>query len=796
MKQSLLVLAATAILVFSPSHLFAQRTPQPQEVYKILGISVEGNELAEPSAIIANTGLKIGDEIVMPGDKISQAVKKLWQLKIFSDVQIAIDRKVGDGIYLVVKVTEFPRYEDTKITGNDEIDEDDILKKVALVRGQVLAPYELNKIQKDLKKLYESEGFLLADIKVSTEPIDTLKNRVNLIVRVDEGQDVKVRNIYFNGNTAIESGDLKGAMKETAEARWWKIFSSHKFDRKKYDEDKKLIAQYYAKNGYRDAQIVSDSIWYSDDKTDMNILMNVYEGPQYKVRSITWEGNTVYSDTVLNETLGFKPGDVYNKEKFEQNLRGNEAQNDVASLYLDNGYLTFNLEPEETRVAKDSIDINIRVYERNKFVIGQVNIKGNTKTYDKVIRRELYTRPGDYFSRGAIVRSIRQLSVLNFFNPEKIKPDYAVRDDGKTVDLSYEVEEKSSDNINASVGYSGAYGVTGAIGFTINNFSIAEPLSGGAGQILNFEWQFGEAARFRTFSIGFTEPWLYDTPTTLGVSLFDTRQSYYYDLAQTGGSIRIGRRFRWPDDYFRGDWILNAQANNVTDGRGYYLEGKTSQISITQIISRSSIDNPIFPVTGSNVSLSIQMSGGPVLPGTVNFHKWQFSSEWYMPLFNSSRVALYLASQFGYVGVFDDADVDRIPPTERFFMGGTGLGYIATTPLRGYEDRTIGPKNSVFSADSYGGRAMSRQTLEVRFALAINPIPIYLLGFVEGGNVWETIGKADFFDLKRSAGLGARLQINPIGLIGFDYGFGFDDVYPKDGNPDGWKFHFVFGRGF
>ena len=796
MKHSLLVLAVAAILVFSPSHLFAQRSPQPQEIYKILGISVEGNSLAEPSAIIANTGLKIGDELPMPGDKIAQAVKKLWQLKIFSDVQIAIDKKVGDGIFLVVRVTEFPRYEDTKIYGNDEIDEDDILKKIALVRGQVLAPYELNKIQKDLKKLYESEGFLLADVNVTTESIDTLKNRVNLVVRIDEGEEVKVRNIYFAGNKAIEEGDLKGAMKETAEARWWKIFSSHKFDRKKYDEDKKLITQYYKKNGYRDGQILSDSIWYSADKTDMNILINVYEGPQYKVRSITWEGNTVYSDTVLNETLGFKSGDIYNQEKFEQNLRGNESQSDVASLYLDNGYLTFNLEPEETRVATDSVDIRIRVYERNKFVIGQVNIKGNTKTYDKVIRRELYTRPGDYFSRAAIVRSIRQLSVLNYFNPEKIKPDYSVRDDGKTVDLAYEVEEKSSDNINASVGYSGAFGVTGAIGFTINNFSISEPLSGGAGQILNFEWQFGEASRFRTFSIGFTEPWLWDTPTTLGVSLFDTRQSYYYDLAQTGGSLRIGRRFRWPDDYFRGDWILNAQHNNVTDGRGYYLEGKTSQISITQVISRSSIDNPIFPVTGSNVSLSIQVSGGPLLPGTVNFHKWQFSSEWYMPLFNSSRVALYLASQFGYVGVFDEVDVDRIPPTDRFFMGGTGLGYIATTPLRGYEDRSIGPKTSILNMDSFGGRAMSRQTLELRLALAINPIPIYLLGFAEGGNVWETIGKADFFDLKRSAGVGARLQINPIGLIGFDYGFGFDDVYPKDGKPDGWKFHFVFGRGF
>lgn len=795
MKHSTLVLAAAAIvLVFSPSHLFAQRPTQ--EVYRILGISVEGNTLADASAIIANSGLKIGEQMTVPGDQISQAVKKLWQLKIFSDIAIDIERKLGDGVYLLIRVAELPRYEQAKIVGNDEISTDNIMKKVGLVRGQVLPPQENIRIQKDLKKLYEEEGYLLADITVSTEPVDTMKNRVNLVITIDEGPDVRVRNITFKGNAAFDDGDLRGAMKETAQKRWWKLFTSGKFDRKKYQEDKKLVSQYYKKNGYRDAQVIGDSIWYSDNKEDMNIQIHVYEGPLYKIRNIDWDGNTVYTDEILNERLGFRKGDVYNQEKFEQNLRGNEAQTDVASLYLDNGYLTFNLEPEETRVAEDSVDIRIKVYERNKFVIGQVNIRGNTKTYDKVIRRELYTRPGDYFSRAAIVRSIRQLSVLNYFNPEKIKPDYNVLPDGKTVDLTYEVEEKSSDNINASVGYSGAFGVTGAIGFTINNFSIAEPLSGGAGQILNFEWQFGEGSRFRTFTIGFTEPWLFDTPTTLGINLFDTRQSYYYDLAQTGGSLRVGRRFRWPDDYFRGDWILNAQHNNVSDGRGIYREGKSSQVSITQIISRNSIDNPIFPVSGSNVSFSVQVAGGPALPGTVDFHKWQFQSEWYMPLFNSSRVALYLNSQFGFISTFNSANLDKIPPIDLFFMGGTGLGYISTTPLRGYEDRSLGPRVSQFRSDADGGRAMTRQTVELRLALAINPIPIYILGFVEGGNVWESLKKADFTDLKRSAGFGARLQINPIGLIGFDYGFGFDDIYPRDGKPDGWKFHFVFGRGF
>jgi outer membrane protein insertion porin family len=419
-----------------------------------------------------------------------------------------------------------------------------------------------------------------------------------------------------------------------------------------------------------------------------------------------------------------------------------------------------------------------------------VDVKGNTKTHERVIRRELLTRPGDFFNRGAIIRSLRQLQVLNYFNPEKLKPDYHLVDD-KTVDLAYEVEEKSSDNINASVGYSGAFGVTGALGFTINNFNIIDPLSGGAGQILNFEWQFGTGSRYRTFTLGFTEPWLFNTPTLVGVNLFDTRQIYNYDLEQLGGSLRIGRRFKWPDIYFRGDWILNVQHNNVRDGRGYFTEGKSSQVSITQIISRNSVDNPVFPASGSNVSLSMQLSGGP-LPGSIDFHKWVFNSEWYLPMFGSSRIALYLNSQYGYVAPIYSNTV--IPPIDLFFMGGTGLGFIATTPLRGYEDQSIGPRRG---SDNFAvGNVMTKQTAELRLAIALNPIPIYILGFAEGGNLFESFSKANFFDLKRSYGFGARLQINPIGLIGFDYGYGVDDVEPRDGRADGWHFHFVFGRGF
>jgi outer membrane protein insertion porin family len=791
MENVLLAVVIVGIVLCSSTRLEAQRSQQPQEVYKVLGISVEGNTHADPAAIIANTGLKVGDELLLPSDQVGQAVRKLWLLKIFDDVQISIDRKVGNGLYLVVKVKELPRYENTEIIGSDDVSESDIEKKIPFVRGQVVQSRDLVKIQKEITKLYETEGMLLAHVKVTIVPIDTAVDRVILKVEIDEGKEVKVQHVDFEGNVAFENSDLQGAMDETKEAKWWKFWSSFKFDRKKYEEDKKLVTQFYRKKGYRDAEIISDSIWYSSDKEDMSILLRVFEGPQYKIRNITWEGNTVYPDAVLNERLDIKPGNIYDAQKLEQNLRGNEAQSDVSSLYLDNGYLRFSLEPRETRVAQDSVDINIKVYELNQFRIGHVAIKGNTKTHERVIRRELFTRPGDYFSRAAIIRSLRQLQVLNYFNPEKIKPDYAIVDD-KTVDLAFEVEEKSSDNINASVGYSGAFGITGALGFTINNFNILDPLGGGAGQILNFEWQFGTTTRYRTFTVGFTEPWLFDTPTLVGISVYNTHQYYNGDLEQTGGSLRIGRRFKWPDNYFRGDWIFTAQRNNVSDGRSIYREGNSSQVSITQVISRSSIDNPVFPTSGSNVSLSIQMSGGPFLPGNIDFHKWVFVSEWYMPMFGSTRFALYLNTQYGYTAPFYTNPI--FIANDLFFMGGTGLGYISTTPLRGYEDQSIGPRN--LAGIPTGGKVMTKQSVELRLALALSPIPIYLLSFAEGGNVFESFTKANFFDLKRSFGFSARLQINPIGLIGFDYGYGVDDVLPRDGRPDGWRFHFVFGRGF
>ena len=765
---------------------------------KILGISVEGNNSksgTEPGAIITNSGLKVGDLVTIPGDQIHQAIQRLWALHIFSDIQILVENRLAAGVYLLVKVTEYPRFDHAEYNGADDVSESDIAKKVSLTKGQILTPDDVNKVVKNIRLLYEDEGHLLAEIKPETVVGDTNKpNYVTLKFAISEGPSVTIDQVHFTGNTAFAEGDLKGELDDTKEKTWWQFWSHPKFERKKFEKDKQHLISFYRRNGYLDAEIVNDSTWYSPDKKKISVLLNVHEGAQYKIRSITWEGSSVYTSEVLTERLQFSPGMIYNEEKFEQNLRGNQDQTDVASLYLDNGYLKFNLEPDVKRVGADSLDISIHVYERNQFHVGQVEIKGNRKTHDNVIRRELFTRPGDYFSRASIFRSLRQLSQLNYFNPEKLKPDTRIVDD-ETVDLIYEVEEKSSDNINASVGYSGAFGVTGALGFTINNFSLSEPFSGGAGQVLNFDWQFGEGARFRTFSLSFTEPWLYNTPTTLGLSLFDTRQVFVYDLQQTGISLRVGRgRLSWLDVFSRLDYTVRFQRNDVFDNGGnpYYQVGKTTQFSLTQTLSRNSTDSPIFPASGSIVSLTTEVSGGPVLPGNVDYHKWLFNADWFMPFFGTNRLVLYASTSMGYLDGFTHDS--NIPPIEFFYMGGTGVGYIATTPLRGYEDRKVGPLDR--NQNEIGGRVFDKHTVELRLAVTMNPIPIYFLGFAEGGNVFSDFHHTDFFDLKRSYGFGARLLINPIGLIGFDYGYGADDVYPVDGNPDGWKFHFQFGRGF
>lgn len=815
-------------LIFS-SLLFSQ---QQKVSYKILGISVTGNKSADATTIIANTGLRVNDEISIPSDQANNAIKRLWNLGIFEDVQLAIEKSVADGIFLQIIVKEYSRLEKIVFRGYDELSEDDLNKKVSIVRGQTLKPQEISRIITKIKAEYEEEGYLNAQItpskylffqadtsdneitvtwrnekdlsqeyqstyeldKSSTvNSISRVKDRVMLIMDIEEGDEVTINQIRFNGNVAFDDDDLKSEFDETGETKWWKFWKSAKFKRDKFEKDKELLQKFYQKKGYRDFTVLKDTTILSADRKTIDVVVDVYEGNEYKVRNVIWEGNSVYPSEELDARLDLKKGAVFDYEKFEQNLRFNEKQSDVSSLYQDNGYLTAQIDPKEEKVASDSVDIRIKVIEGSRFKIGKVDVQGNDKTKDKVIRRELYTIPGSYFSRGYIMRSIQQLANLQYFNSEQLYKtgvDYKPVSDS-IVNLAFKVEEKSSDYLNASVGYSGAFGFSGSVGFTLTNFSILEPFRMGGGQVLNFNWQFGVGNFYRTFSLGFTEPWFMDTPTSLGFDLFDTRQRYVYDLRQSGITLRTGRRLTWPDDFFYVNAMLRFQYNDVIDGQGIYQTGLTRQYTFGVGIARTDIDNPIFPATGSKISLNGEITGGPFLPGNVDYYKLDLKAEWYKPLFKSKRFVLYSSAELGYIGEL--VDNTPIQPFEYYYMGGSGL-IIATTPLRGYDDRSLGSVDAA-SSSVIGSRVMTKFTTEFRVALAMEPIPIYLLAFAEAGNVFENLKTTNFFDLKRSVGVGARILLNPIGLIGFDYGYGFDRK-SVDGQAPQWMFHFQFGKGF
>ena len=811
------------IVFFSYASLYAQ---VEKTSYKILNISVSGVTSADHNTIIANSGLKVGDEITIPSDAIITAIKRLMNLNIFSDVQILIDKKIETGIFLSIKVEEYPRLEKIVLKGNDELSESKIIKEAPITTGQVIKYFEINRYLIKVKKLYDDDGYMNALITpeyynffradtakgkititwrnskdfskeyttnldvsdaVGSQRVERIKTRTILMLNIVEGEEVIVRNIEFQGNKSFENGDLVSTFDETKVSKWWKFWSKAKFKKDKFEKDKILLENYYKKNGYMDFRILGDSLVFSNNKKDLALFIKVYEGKQFKIRNISFDGNTVFPTVYLNTKLGFKKGDIYDQEKFETAINASAKQDDLRSLYMDSGYLLFDVLTKEEIVQPDSIDLKIQIVENNLFKIDKIDIVGNDRTKDKVIRRELYTIPGNYFKKSDVIRSIQQLQQLQYFQPESLQKEGGVtpqRTSDSTVSITYKVIEKSSDYLNASIGYNGTWGFSGSLGFTFSNFSLAEPFQVGGGQILNFNWTFGVGNYYRTFTLGFTEPWFMDTPTSVGLEIFNTRQRYYMDLEQTGITGKLGRRLTWPDDYFYIQGMARYQHNDVIDGGGYYRTGVSDQYTVGFTILRNSTDNPVFPSSGSRMTFSAEFSGGAILPGTVDYNKFEFKSEWYQSLFNTNRVVFYTLANFGYIDEL--VKNTPIPYFDLYNMGGNGLMY-NTIPLRGYEDRSIGPKQ--------GGRAFMKYTAELRTSLALEPIPIYLLAFAEAGNSTLSLHELNFTNLRKSVGLGARIMLQPVGLIGFDYAYGFDRL-KVDGSQPAWIFHIQFGKGF
>ena len=773
--------------------------------YTVSDISFSGLQTISDNELLNSLPLKKGDTITIPGTEIPRTIEYLWKQKKFSDIK-AEQNISGKLIDLRFIVRELPLLDKVVFEGNDKLKSKELNNIAALYAGRHVNEQSLLTAARNIKNAYEEKGYLRAEVKYTLKQLPN--NRVAAFFSIDEKSKVIIEKIRFHGNNAFKDGKLRGVFKETSQNAWWKtIFGQPKLDTEKYNEDKKLLVDFYRENGYRDMTIVRDSISYTNDRKGLNIDLFLEEGPVYYIRNITWDGNTKDFATteILNNVFSIQKGDRYNAKKIQEKLNFSKDNRDVASLYLDRGYLSFRTSLQEQVVPPDSVDLNIALREGEQFRLGKINIKGNTKTKDHVIRRELRTVPGDMFSRKNVVRSVREISMLNYFDPETTRPDIQPDEASKTVDITYNVTEKQTDTFNASVGYSGNIGFTGALGVTFNNFSLQDlfngrawdPLPHGDGQKLSFQWQFGNED-YRTLSLSFTEPWAFGTPTALGFSVFKTQRNFDDDgdddnlLRQTGVSLNIGRRLTWPDDYFSINWklkYLHSEGELLSFVDSENQPDKADEISITQTITRNSIDNPVYPRRGSKNWISAQLAGGP-LPGSVDFYKFIGSSSWYVPL--GGDFVLNLSTQHGYLDTFSEEDY--IPYTDSFYMGGSGLSSLSTVPLRGYDDRALGVLNA--DTDLYTGRVYSKFTTELRYPLTLSPTAsIYALAFVEAGNLWGSLDDIDYSDLKKSAGLGLRLYLPIIGLVGLDYGYGFDPVASNPGaDNQGWKFIFSFGQ--
>ena len=752
--------------------LFAQQ----RRSVKVLGVSVEGNTTTDPNMIRLSSGVTPGTEIT--GDAIQESIRQLWRMDLFSDIQVIIDREVGEGVYLTIKVKEYPRLEKVELQGNKKLKKDDIDETLNFYSGQVVSQTLLTRGKTKLIEKYKEKGYLLAQIETTTSPGILDSNRVIINFKFNEGQKVQVEKINFFGNKTFNDKKLRKQFKEIKEDTWWR---GADFDKKKYEEDRLKIVEFYQNEGFRDAEIIKDSTYYSEDKSDLYLDIWVEEGPRYSFGDISWEGNKLFGTVELESNLGFEKGQTYSKKKLDEAIYQN-----IGSLYYDNGYIYSTTTPRET-IDKENpkeLDIHFLISEGKQARVNEIRIVGNSKTKEKVIRRELRLYPGDTFSRALLERSQRDVWMLNYF--ANVEPSVKPLDEEK-VDLEFKIEEKSTDTANMSAGWSERDRLIGSVGVAMANLF-------GNGQRLSFDWNFGRW--YRSFNIGFTEPWFMDTPTLAGLSLYDTKRDaiyYGYEQQSRGVSLRLGRRLSWPDNFFRVDWIYRLDETNLTNFSSYYKDYNPSGIfstkwpltssGVTQIWSRNSLDRPEFPTSGSEFSLTTELTG-TVLGGNVDFHKHVFKMDWFTPSF--WNLVVYTSFQSGVMQTLRENT--RLNYFDYFFMGGDGLS--RSIPLRGYEDPLSGRTRT-----GAGGKTMMKYTAELRIPIAPNPT-IFGLFFVEAGNVWQDYKHADPFNMRRSAGIGARVFMPMIGIIGFDYGYGFDRV-DDQGNPDPkWKMHFVFGRSF
>ena len=845
----------------------------PQE-YEIGGIVVEGAKFVDGSMLSMIAGLRVGDKVKVPGDDFSTAVKKIWDQGMFEDVAINATDFVGNKVFLQIVIKERPRVSKFSFKGIKKSEADEIRNKINLSRGDIATDHLLTKTRRIIEDYYYDKGYLNVNIDIEQTADTARESYIDMRINIDKGPKVRIGKINVFGNENMSEGQILAAMKETKQRGHFdpltplgplvvntvanvvtlkplkaitgveeyfydnyrpRIFKASRYLESNFKDDEQKIIEKYNAKGYRDAIIVRDSVYKIDDR-NVGIDLVINEGDKYYYRDISWTGNTKYTAETLNSVLGIKKGDVYNKELLTKNLTYSETSLDISSLYMDDGYLFFRVDPVEVCVENDSIDLEIRLHEGKQARISNVTLKGNTKTFDHVVLREIYTRPGQLFSRSDVTRTIRELATLGFFNQESINPDVKPNYVDNTVDIEYSVEEAAADQVRFSAGYGYQMLILQA-GLQFSNFSMRnlfnksawKPIPVGDGQKLGINvTTYG--SRFINYGISFTEPWLGGRkPNSLSVSLYQSFYSNGQDrkilvdgkkeknpnfgwFQMTGFTIGLGRRLTWPDDYFSVYQGINLMRYNLNKYKPAYFEigdgnGKFNLISYNFVLSRNSVSQPLYPRNGSEFQLGLEITPPYSLFTNKNYtglsdnekykwiemHKWTFKAVWYSELYD--KLVLMTRVRFGYLGHYNSQI--GATPFHRFYLGGDGLSNVSMDSreligMRGYKNESLTPGYYI-NSNMGGGDIFTKYTMELRYPLSLNPqATIYALTFLEAGNCW--LGFKDFnpFDVKRSAGLGVRIYLPMFGLLGLDWGYGFDDVYGTTGN-NGSQFHFSIG---
>jgi outer membrane protein insertion porin family len=798
----------------------------PKE-FIIGGTTVKGAQYLDAGVLVTIAKLTPGERIVVPGDATSNAVKNLWEQGLMDDVQLNVADIRGDSIFFELEIVERPRIGRFEISGLKKGETDDIQEKIKDKVGKIVNDNLFKTVSSIIQKHFNEKGYLYPNVNFKQKPDPAEPNSVLLQVKVDKNEKFKVDKIVVEGNKVFSDKQVKKLLKKVKERAVYKVFGTGKFFNKKYDEAKeKLIAKMQEK-GYRDAAILKDSV-QKISKNTLRLYLELHEGPKYYFGDITWSGNAQYSSEVLNKVLGIKSGEVFSEEKLNKKLSGSPNGDDISSIYLDNGYLTFNVDPVQTRVRKDTIDLELRVYEGPQYTISKVTVKGNDITNDRVILREIRTKPGQKFSKGDIIRTTREIAQLGNFDEQKtdVKPIPNPADG--TVDIEYTVAEKPSDQIELSGGFGGGR-IIGTLGLTFNNFSARnlfnksawKPLPKGDGQKLSIRGQTN-GKFYQSYSFSFSEPWLGGKkPVNFGVSAFTSLQSNglgrtnpnLQKIRMNGLTFTLGQRLNWPDNYFTLSNSLNLQQYVLNNYGAAFIfsNGKSYNFNISTQFARNSVDAPIYPTTGSHIRLTVQLTPPYSLFNNTNYgtatdkerykfveyHKWKFEAQWFQRIYG--KFVFKAQAQFGFLGHYNKAVGQS--PFERFKLGGDGMqGFdflqgSEIIAMRGYQNNSVIPVGSNPSiAQGSGSPIFNKYVLEVRHPITDSEqAKVFVLAFAEGGNTWNNFKQFAPFNIRRSVGFGARIFLPIFGLLGLDYGYGFDQI---PGLPDANKgqFHFSIAQ--